>query len=233
MVFRRTGRCMMLKRPLYFLILFPFSAAFWWFFEYLNRFVQNWYYVGVHFGALKYFLLATISFSTVLPAVLGTCDLLLSTERIKSGFQNFFQVKPAKPKWLSVCILGLSALSLGGIGVFPDYLFPIVWVSPLLIILSLQTLYNEKHILSDIAGGNWTLVVSAALSAFICGIFWEMWNFYSLAKWEYSIPLVHRFKVFEMPVLGYAGYFPFGLECAAIGRIISDLCKWSRTESNQ
>ncbi|MCK5204889.1 MAG: hypothetical protein KAR15_13500, partial [Desulfobacterales bacterium] len=42
--FRHNGHCMMLDRPLYFLLLFPVSSAFWWFFEYLNRFVQNWYY---------------------------------------------------------------------------------------------------------------------------------------------------------------------------------------------
>jgi hypothetical protein len=47
-----------------------------------------------------------------------------------------------------------------------------------------------------------------------------MWNYYSLAKWEYSIPFVHRFKIFEMPILGYAGYIPFGLVCAAIGNIL-------------
>jgi hypothetical protein len=47
----------------------------------------------------------------------------------------------------------------------------------------------------------------------ICGFFWEMWNLHSLAKWVYSIPYVHVGKVFEMPILGYAGYLPFGLEC--------------------
>jgi len=43
---RRIGHCMMLHRPRYFLSLFPLSAALWWSFEYLNRFVQNWYYLG-------------------------------------------------------------------------------------------------------------------------------------------------------------------------------------------
>jgi hypothetical protein len=50
-----------------------------------------------------------------------------------------------------------------------------------------------------------------------------MWNYFSLAKWEYSIPLVHRFEVFEMPLLGYAGYLPFGLECLVIGHMIGQL----------
>jgi hypothetical protein len=65
--------------------------------------------------------------------------------------------------------------------------------------------------------GNWSQVVTAALAALICGFFWEMWNVHSLAKWVYSIPYVQRFHIFEMPILGYAGYLPFGLECAVIG----------------
>jgi hypothetical protein len=47
-----------------------------------------------------------------------------------------------------------------------------------------------------------------------------MWNFHSAAKWIYAVPFVNRFHFFEMPILGYAGYLPFGLECAIIGDII-------------
>jgi hypothetical protein len=43
-----------------------------------------------------------------------------------------------------------------------------------------------------------------------------MWNYYSQAKWIYTVPYVNRFKIFEMPILGYAGYLPFGLECAVV-----------------
>ena len=59
-----------------------------------------------------------------------------------------------------------------------------------------------------------------AVGALLCGIFWEMWNMFSLAKWAYHVPWVHRFQVFEMPILGYAGYLPFGIECAVIADFI-------------
>jgi hypothetical protein len=55
-----------------------------------------------------------------------------------------------------------------------------------------------------------------ALAALCCGLFWEMWNAHSLARWQYALPYVERFRIFEMPALGYAGYLPFGLECALI-----------------
>jgi hypothetical protein len=47
-------------------------------------------------------------------------------------------------------------------------------------------------------------------------VFWEMWNSLSCPKWVYTVPFVSRFKLFEMPILGYAGYLPFGLECALV-----------------
>jgi hypothetical protein len=84
---------------------------------------------------------------------------------------------------------------------------------------------RERHIFSEMAAGDWSGAMAAALAAIICGGFWEMWNYFSLAKWDYSIPLVHRFQIFEMPLLGYAGYLPFGLECAVIGDMLATLLK--------
>jgi recombinational DNA repair protein (RecF pathway) len=38
----------------------------------------------------------------------------------------------------------------------------------------------------------------------------------------YAIPYVDVLHVFEMPLLGYAGYLPFGLACAATGDFLLD-----------
>lgn len=74
--------------------------------------------------------------------------------------------------------------------------------------------------------GDWRPAVSAALAGLFCGIFWEMWNQYSLAKWAYTIPYVQRFHLFEMPIIGYMGYLPFGLECIALFDLIEEA--WSK-----
>jgi hypothetical protein len=218
--YRQSGYCMLLCRPLFFLLLFPISAAFWWFFEYLNRFVQNWYYIGPEFSATEYFWYATLPFATVLPAVLGVRDMLMSTRWLQQRFDDFMPLRLRRPKTTAALILFMSTGGLAGIGIWPNILFPLLWVSPLLIIVSLQTLMGERHLLSHLAVGNWTPLVAAALAALICGLFWEMWNMFSLAKWKYSIPLVHRYAVFEMPLLGYAGYLPFGLQCAVVGSLL-------------
>ncbi|MBS0152807.1 MAG: hypothetical protein JSR31_17920 [Nitrospira sp.] len=219
--FARTGRCMMLHRPGYFLSLFPLSAAFWWVFEYLNRFVQNWYYVSVaDLSSLEYFARATTPFSTVLPAVIGTAELLTSYRVISSDRNRFQAIQYLQKKWSGWGLVGLSCFGLFGIGLWPNYLFPLVWVGPLLLVVSLQTLAGTPTAFSSLAQGDWRGIGVPALAALICGIFWELWNWKSLAHWEYALPFVHRFQLFEMPLLGYAGYLPFGLECV----VVADLC---------
>jgi hypothetical protein len=228
LTYRATARCMLLDRPRFFMLLFPLSAGFWWFFEYLNRFVQNWYYVGVHLGGWEYFWVATLSFSTVLPAVLGTRDWLYGASWLDEGFKDFITVSTPKPKVWAWSVLLLSSAGLAGIGIWPNFLFALLWVSPLLIVVSIQSLLGEPHVLSGIGRGDWRPILAAALAALICGVFWEMWNEYSLSKWQYDIPFVNRFRVFEMPVLGYAGYLPFGLECALIGGMLERLAARDR-----
>ena len=220
---RRSGRCLMTDRPGLFLLLFPASAIFWWFFEYLNRFVQNWHYVGATFSPWAYFWYATLPFSTVLPAVLSTRHCLLGAGWITRSCAQWRPIVLSHPLPIAAGGLMLSAAALAGIGVQPNYLFPFLWVSPLLIIICLQTLMKERHIFSVIAAGDWHGAVAAALAALVCGFFWEMWNYFSLAKWTYSVPLVHRFLIFEMPLLGYGGYLPFGLECMVIGAMLEKL----------
>jgi undecaprenyl diphosphate synthase len=43
-----------------------------------------------------------------------------------------------------------------------------------------------------------------------------MWNQFSFAKWLYHLPYVGMLHVFEMPLLGFAGYLPFGILCGMI-----------------
>ena len=218
--YRRTGTCLLLRRPLSFLLLFPASAGFWWFFEYLNRFVQNWSYTGVEFGPDEYFLFATLSFSTVLPAITGTREWLLSFSWWNRTYEHFFRVRISSPRLFAAAVLICSGAGLVFLGVYPNHLFALLWISPLLILVSLQALLKETQILSPLTEGDWRFALASALAALLCGFFWEMWNFYSLAKWVYHVPFVQRFQLFEMPILGYAGYLPFGLVCSVVAEIV-------------
>jgi hypothetical protein len=219
LTFRRSKRCMMLNRTGHFLAMFPVSAAFWWFFEYLNRFVQNWHYVGIAgLTAREYFLFASLPFATVLPAVLGTRELLETYPALTAGLDSFPPRRLRHSKALAATVLSLACASLAGLAIWPDLLFPMVWLAPLPLILCPRVLRGEP-VFAGLGGAGWSNVARLALAALICGFFWEMWNYGSLAKWIYLVPYVDRFRLFEMPLLGYAGYLPFGLECAAVARM--------------
>ena len=56
-------------------------------------------------------------------------------------------------------------------------------------------------------------VINLALSGLLCGVLWEMWNYWARAKWHYSVPIMEHFKIFEMPLPGYLGFPAFALEC--------------------
>ena len=231
LAYRRRGACMMTGQRLYFLVLFPVSAAFWWYFEYLNRFVQNWYYVGVTgITPAQYVWMATLPFSTVLPAVLGTYDWLDASLGPLPGAEARLPVVAGRvrEKFLAVPLLAASALGLALLAARPDVLFPLLWISPLFILSALRLLGGRPPL--DVEPGN-SLARRAALLAaagLICGVFWEMWNMYSLARWIYAVPYVNRFHVFEVPLLGFAGYLPFGLECALVGDAVR--CRLARRE---
>ena len=214
---RCTGRAPAVAATARYLALFAASSVFWWSFEYLNRFARNWRYVGINeFGAIAYGVLATLAFATVLPAFFATYEAILSWTRLDRALSNWMPIRFPSPRLAAVAAIALSAAGLGGLGLWPDLLFPLVWVSPVLVVSGIQTLRDRPHVLSGIARGDWRRPVAAAAAALVCGFFWEMWNVESLAKWQYDIPHVGAFHIFEMPILGYAGYLPFGFMCATV-----------------
>jgi hypothetical protein len=218
---KRSGSCLILRRPMPFLLLIPVSAGFWWFFEYLNRFVQNWYYTGIEgMGPGEYTYYSSLAFATVLPGVFSMNDLLLTIPALEKGLTRCRPIHLPPSRRISLACLSVASIGLVLIGIFPDQLFALLWVSPLIIILSIQRLAGRRTLLHPLNAGDWRPVVIPALAALTCGFFWEMWNHFSLARWTYTIPFVQRFHLFEMPILGYGGYLPFGLACLVAGTVV-------------
>ena len=215
--YRRSGRSLLTHATRPFLWSFPASSLFWWFFEYLNRYVWNWYYVGIGgIGPVQYVVFATLSFATVLPGIASVAAWLGTFAPFADGaYARMWRVDVRAP--LPVLVLALlSAFGLVGIVFIPEFAYPFLWISPLMVFVLVQVLLKEPSVLDDLAEGDWTLVFRFGVAALFCGLCWETWNYWSLAKWIYAVPYVHRFQVWEMPVLGFGGYLPFGMECAAV-----------------
>jgi hypothetical protein len=228
---RLNGKSLLTHRPVYFALLFPASAVFWWVFEYLNRFVNNWYYIGVtEISGWQYFGEATLAFSTVLPAVMSMRFILLQIPVFSRKYRNFPSIPWLRSKRLWGMLGLVSIVGLVGTGWEPQFTYPLIWIIPGLLWITFRK-WKEITILllEDAARGDLTLLWASAISALLCGFFWEMWNFHSEARWVYSIPGAERFYLFEMPVLGYAGYLPFGVICALVSNsLLSTLTNQSR-----
>ena len=225
LTYRRTGRCLLYDRPLCFVLLFPASAAFWWYFEYLNRYAGNWYYVGL--GLItprEYFVHASISFSTVLPAVVSTRDWLASFPRMRAGLADLWRLPFAGSRAAAALLLALGVVGFLAVGIWPRYAYSLVWLAPLALLLALLAGARLPTPLGPVARGDWRALVLPAFAALVAGVFWEMWNWQSLAHWQYAVPLVHGFLIFEMPLLGYAGYLPFGVVCVMVAALV---CGWN------
>jgi hypothetical protein len=218
---RRRGDSLLLRSRRRFVGLFLVSAPAWWLFEVINWRTQNWHYQGRElFSNLEYAFMATISFSTVIPAVFVTAEWL-------SGFsfiRRFASVRPrpesSARRWLMLTAgVLLLALTLA----LPRYFFPFVWVAPYLITAAANGLLGHRTLEADAARGNMSPHLALALGALVCGFFWELWNFWSFPRWVYTVPFVGFARIFEMPLLGYGGYLPFGLELFALYHLVSGL----------
>ncbi|RME35763.1 MAG: hypothetical protein D6786_00980 [Gammaproteobacteria bacterium] len=210
----RGGRSLLRQRPADALLLFLGSALFWWYFEFLNGFVHNWRYVGaLPADDLAYTLRASLAFSTVLPAVIGTRDLLASLLRLEQGGDT-------PPAWCGGPLLAAGLLGLLLLPILPHTLYPLLWLAPLAVITGLQRLQGLPSILDGWGPRCRDEAFCIALAALCCGLFWELWNWQARIKWLYTVPGLDCLHLFEMPLPGYAGYLPFGLECLAVARLL-------------
>jgi hypothetical protein len=223
LVLHRSGTSLLKRSPRDFVLLFALAAPAWWLFEVINWRTQNWEYLGSGtFSDLEYILLCSISFSTVMPAVFETAELVRGfpwTERFAAGPR----IRPTQGFCFGFLLSGL--LMLGLVLAWPRYFYPLVWVSIFMILEPLNVWLSRRHFLETLQHGDWRPVVSLSLAALVCGFFWEMWNYFSWPKWIYHTPGAQFFHVFEMPLLGYGGYLPFAWELFALRNLF-----WPRAQ---
>ena len=217
-VLRRTGTSLWTRSRKDFVLLFFASAPAWWLFEVVNWRTQNWEYLGDEsFSGLEYFVLCTVSFSTVMPAVFESAELVRSfrwMERFASGPR----VAPTGRLCGGFLLAGLAMLSLTLL--WPRFFYPFVWTSLALILESVNRWLGRTHFLERLQHGDWRPVLALATGALLCGFFWEMWNYHSYPKWVYHTPGAQFLHVFEMPLLGYGGYIPFALELFGLKNLL-------------
>ena len=218
---KRTGSSLLTRSRLAYFGLFAASVPAWWLFELINKRTQNWIYIDDgSIGPVEHTLLASLAFSTVIPAVFGTSELVSSFKWVKRLARGP-QIETSKAMLRGFFVAGLVMLALTL--ALPRFFFPFVWLSVFFILDPINHRLGHRTLLARASIGDWRQVFSLFIGALICGFFWEFWNYWSFPKWVYDVPFVGFGHIFEMPVLGYGGYLPFALELFALYHLFAGI----------
>jgi hypothetical protein len=211
-----TGKSLLWQRPREFLRLAFFSVTVWLIFEVFNLWLQNWGYVGLDPRPWLRWPGYALAYATVLPGVLLTAEVLEAlgvAANLKGEPRRLGRWQPA------FLLVGVLCLVLPFLA--PYYAFPLVWLGFIFLLDPLVDLMSGTSLTRRLAAGERQRHLCLVLAGLLCGIWWELWNYPSLSKWVYTLPVLNFGKIFEMPVLGYLGFLPFALECAVMYKFLT------------
>lgn len=212
LVYRRKGNSLIISRTGEFFLLIFWSLVIWLFFEFINLFIRNWYYINT--TPLPWVQAAgfIVSYGTVLPGLFETMELLETTSLLKNSRSKPFKVTN---RWyVASFIVGMICLFLPFL--LPQYTFPLVWGSLIFLLEPFNHHFGGRSLLKDWEKGSPRKFYLLLLAGMICGLLWEFWNFWANTKWVYTVPFFEKIKLFEMPLLGFFGFPPFTVECYVI-----------------
>lgn len=205
------------------------SSVFWWLYEGANIFLKNWKYpIQPLYSATEWGLLATLAFTTVLPVTI-VCTRLVSIiiPDYKAGIEKFK-------------LNHLLGLSLSGIGVaclvfsllLPTYFFPLIWPAFFLIIDPINACQGRRSLIVAVFEKRWRIILSVSVGVLLAGLLWETINFlipkwvYTFPNWFWSLPAFLTVKIFQMPLVGYLGYIPFGWSAFSFTKLTESKTSW-------
>ena len=223
-VWRARGHSWIRSAPREFLLLSAVSIPLWLVFEFYNQFLNNWFYTGLPENtALRIFGYAW-SFSTIWPAMFEGADLVAVakagwTGRAGQAGRSSPHALPAPPARPALAPLSVAAGALMlaapffASPVIASYLAAPVWLGFIFLLDPINARMGGESLTADFARGQYDRFKNLAWSGLLCGVLWEFWNYWSRAKWHYTVPIMEHMKIFEMPLPGYLGFPAFALEC--------------------
>ena len=239
-VWRARGDSWIRSAPGEFTFLALASIPLWIVFEGFNLVVDNWNYTGLPENFwLRQFGYAW-SFATIWPAIFEAAELIaVGRSSGRAGGKNTVTLSnrhteqrrgsapvtgfslPAQPAFPALPALSLSA-ALGALMLASPfltsptvarYLAAPVWLGFIFLLDPINARLGGESLWADWRAGRRDRLINLCLSGFLCGVLWEFWNYWAHAKWHYTVPIMERWKIFEMPVPGYFGFPAFALEC--------------------
>jgi hypothetical protein len=213
---RRTGNSLIRQRPGYFFSLFPASLAAGWAFYWLNLFLQLWIYPGAA-ETTSFVIGKSVHYSTLLPALLSLRQWLASFPRLLSWTTRARPIGASGSRVEGMVLVGIGASGLAGAAIWPDWIFPLTLLSPLLLALGFQNLRDRPTLFAGIPEGDWSRIVLPGVAALLIAILSQAFNQLFGPGWVFQLPLIGGPTVFGLPLPAWLLALPLGLLGVWIG----------------
>lgn len=193
------------------------SVFVWLLFELLNLRVRNWSYHNLPSSVFERWLGYFIAYASVIPALREVSFFLESF--FKGKKLALFRIK-VNPFFLKLCVLiGILFILLSLF--WPGLFFPLVWLCFMFLLEPVNYWLKNESLLVDQERKDWSMIWSWILAGLVAGFLWELFNFWAGSHWEYSLPYLDFWHVFQMPIFGYTGFMPFALEVFILYQFLS------------
>jgi len=208
-------------RPKRFVLCFLASIPLWLVFDWINfSFLAAWEYHGLPENLTARYSAYFFAFGAICPAMFLFADLYqgLGLHRV-CGLKLCFG---PLARGLFV-VMGLLFI------VFPIAVqAPIgsvtLWLGWLLLLDPINDRLGVPSLLGDWQSGRWGRTLALLGAGATCGLLWEFWNYWAVAKWTYDLAFLgplEGYRYFEMPLLGFLGFPVFALECWTMFQTVS------------
>jgi hypothetical protein len=223
-VFRVRGSSWLRSSPREFAFLAVVSIPLWLVFEFFNLYINNWYYTGLpETFVLRLFGYAW-SFATIWPAIFEAADLIgvWRGENAHPRVDAAVARRGSSPTFTRGRLVAALSILVGALMLISPFLAPVsiaqylaapVWLGFIFLLEPVNWRLGGESLVRDFGDGRYERLKNLILSGFLCGVLWEFWNYWARAKWHYTVPIMERLKIFEMPVPGYLGFPAFAIEC--------------------
>lgn len=213
------GNSLISRRRAKFYLMLPISAFYWYLFEWYNVVIQNWFYINTPPEKWIEITMKIVSFATVIPALYETADLLGARPWMQKGLRIRPLIQPKRHHYsVAFFVLGIFLSILPFI--FPKLFFWSAWLGLFFVLDPINDWAGRSSLLRDWRKGELDRTAVFLAAGYICGFFWEFWNYWAYTKWIYAVPIPPMPHIFEMPILGFLGFGPFGLETFAFWTLV-------------
>lgn len=204
------------SRPWRFAAIYLLSIPVWLVFDWVNFwFIDAWRYHGLPEDFFIRYAGYFLAFGAICPGMFLVADIVQ-----RKGLAHL-RCRPFDPG-PAVCV---TLVLIGGAMALYPFLVrdPVgsltLWLGWFFLLDPINERLGVPSILGDWRRGRYGRTASLMIGGAVCGLMWEFWNYWAMAKWTYNLPFLgslESISYFEMPAIGFLGFLPFALECWAM-----------------